>query len=513
MTARKNPTLILAGLCAAGLVTGFAARRLTPAPPPVAARENHAPVNDRARPGGPRGKEATAPDIASFPARHSTETAESLALIPDDRLYASLALWLADASEPDIAAFWQEYSKKKDPSNDITDLIFLSWTRLDPKAAIAGSSSDHHAWWAWAAHDPDAALAEATTHAPDRVIHVAWGIGEFHPDWLRAHYNELPEEAKNRALRGMSKWDDSEDPQASIRFLREIGEAVSPGTFKALIRQDPWAALDWVKENNADRKTFGYRIEDPMKLIIDTMAKDRPDDLQRLAAQTPSGKARLQMEAALFNGLLESDPDAALEQAKSTTVPSIAAERYAAIGNTLVKTDPERAFALAKDLFTACPDALSMMYMIEYPGGASGSGGAVAGVGDFINALVASDPTRILEMAAALEPGKHGQSAFSHISSEWVRRDLPSYADWVNRQSDPKLRDQGANHIINALENQENYAEAAEWAMTNTNPSNQWRLDNLFSNWSQNDPQGAADWLDGANLPAERKEKLKTRIK
>ena len=83
MTARKNPTLILAGLCASGLVTGFAARRLAPAPPPVAA-ESDASGNDRTRPDSSRkAASATAPDHASFPTRHSNETAESLALSPD----------------------------------------------------------------------------------------------------------------------------------------------------------------------------------------------------------------------------------------------------------------------------------------------------------------------------------------------------------------------------------------------------------------------------------------------
>jgi hypothetical protein len=509
MTATKNPTLIVAGLCAAGLVTGFAAHRLSPAPPPVAAGKEVSPTRAGSM---RRAATTTAPDIASFPERHSTETAESLALIPDDRLYASLALWLADATEPDIAAFWQTYSKKPGRWNDITDLIFLNWTRLDPKAAIAGSSSDQHAWWAWACHDPDAALAEARANAPSHINHVAWGIGEFHPDWLRTHYNELSDGAKDNALQGMAKWDDGQDPLASIRFCHEIGRPISPGTFKALIRQDPWAALDWVKANAADRKAFGYRIDDPMKMIIETMARDRPDDLERLAAQTPSGQAKLQMEAALFNSLLDTDPDAALEQARSSTVPRTAAERYAALGNSVVRSDPERAFGLAKDLFTACPDALSRMYMVEYPGGSSGSGGAIEGVREFVSALVANDPERVIELAAGLEPGPHGQSTFGEISAEWVQRDLHSYAEWLNRQTDKKLSDQGAVFIVDALVNQQNFAEAADWAMVGNKDSNNWRLHNLLSQWNRNDPQGAQSWLEDADLPADRKKELKSSI-
>ena len=508
MTARKNPTLILAGLCAAGLVTGFAARRLAPAPPPVAA-ESDASGNDRPD-SSRKAASATAPDHASFPTRHSNETAESLALIPDEQLYASLALWLADATEPEIAAFWQTYSQKKGRSNDITDLIFLNWTRLDPQAAITGSSGDQHAWWAWACHDPDAALAEAQASAPDHINHVAWGIGEFHPEWLRAHYNELSQGAKDNALRGMAKWDDGQDPLASIRFHQEIGRPISTSTFKALVRQDPWAALDLVKENKANGKTLGYNIDDPMNVIVETMAETRPDDLERLAAQTPSGQLKLQMEAALFNNLLEADPEAAREKAKSSTVPRTAAERYAAIGNTLVKTDPEQAFKLAKDLFAVCPDALSMMQMVEYPGGASGSGGAVPGVDEFFKALVTSDPGRALEMTLPLKPNPHGNSAFETVSAQWIERDLPAYADWVNQQTDDKFRARGANLIIDVLRNQRNFVEAAEWAMVSNKETNKWQLRNLFLDWNRNDPEGATDWLENVNLPADRKQEFRS---
>lgn len=516
MIAMKNPNLIVASLCAVGLVTGIAARRLTSPPPlPGTAEVSH---KNRPRAGNPRHSATpAAPDLASFPARHSTETAESLSHIPDDRLYAPLALWLADASEPDIAAFWQSYSQKKGRSNDITDLIFLNWTRLDPKAAIAGSGSDQHAWWAWACHDPDAALAEAQANAPGHINHVAWGIGEFHPDWLRAHYNELSQGAKDNAISGMQKWDDLQDPLASIRFYQEIGRPISPGTFKALIRQDPLAALDWVKENSATRQTFGYSIEDPMKMIVDTMAQDRPDDLERLAAQTPSGQLKLQMESALFNSLLLSDPTAALEKARETTVPRSAAERYAAVGNSLVRTDPEQAFAIAKDLFTACPQALSMHQMVEYPGGASGSSNPIPGVQEFLQTLITKDPERALKMTMDMTPDQekptpYGNNAFGELAGQWANLDLPAFADWVNRQSDTHIRERGSAQVIQSLCNQENYPEAATWAMASSGESSRWQLANVLANWSSNDPQAATDWLDSADLPAERKKELRAHL-
>ncbi len=511
----SKPHLLLAGLCAGGLLGGFATRKLvapTTAAAPISQadpRKSRLSRDRSATADSPRaGRSRAGATRVEIPHQKSADTLESLLALKDDELYTRLAAWLTDAAEPDIAAFWASYGPRKGRSNDITDLVFLNWTRLDPQAAIAGSSSDQHAWWAWACHDPEGALAEATAHAPDHVGHVAWGIGEFHPEWLRAHYSELSQGAKDNALNGMSKWSDGQDPLAAIKFYQEIGRNVDKGTFKALVRQDPWSALDWVKEHpGTDGR--GYSMGDPMQLIVDTMAAERPDDLERLAAQTPSGPLKVKLESALFASLLEADPEAALAKAKETNAPQIAAERLAALGLAAVKSDPEQAFKFASDLFDANPSALQMFAMIEFPGGGGGNGITIPGVRELFDGLMASDPARTLEMSIG-KKGNAGNSPFGQLSGQWIERDFPAYTAWLNRQTDPAARQEGGQMVSNKLQQEGNYAESAEWIMSMSGEiQNQtYGIANLLENWRRNDPDAAAEWLDSSDFSAGRKAKI-----
>jgi hypothetical protein len=196
---KKTPFFLILGLSGAGLLSGLAARRLTlePAtaalkPPPV---ETTTPAAVKTPQSSDSKASKSAPPLGER--RRSVDTLETLATLDGGSLYARLADWLMDASEQDIAAYWATYQNGK-RTNDLTDLVFLNWTRLNPQAAIAataGGKDEHYAWWAWACHDPKASLAAAIATNPDRVNNVTWGIGEFHPEWLRAHFKELPESA------------------------------------------------------------------------------------------------------------------------------------------------------------------------------------------------------------------------------------------------------------------------------------------------------------------------------
>jgi hypothetical protein len=511
---KKNPTLlIVAGLSAAGVVAGAGAKLLTighVTPQAVAPASG----NDRSRPSSGTAEggivDAHGKPVPKFtPPVHSPskDTLETLAALNDNELYSRLAAWMIDASEQDIAAYWNGYLKKQNRSNDITDLVFINWTRLNPQGAIAataGTSSDHYAWWAWAAHDPKAALAAALAANPDRVNNVAWGIGEFHPDWLRKHFNELPESARGNAFSGLSKWGGAEDPLEMIKFRQENKLGFDNATFTALVRKDPWSALDWVKENPKMNSGNG----DAMQMLVKQMAMDRPDDLARLVTETPSGDAKRKMEAALFDNLVKTDPEAALEQAKATDTPRTAAERFAAIGLTVVKSDPDQAFSLAKDLLTACPTATEFMTMVQYPNGGSGSGGALAGVSELMESLMAKDPSRLMDLASGLQKDERGgNKAFNNLSSQWVERDLVAYTGWVNQQTDPDVRDRGAGVLVNQLMNDEHFQDAVDWAMSMKSDRN-FYLRNTFNRWGQKAPDEALERLNTTDMPEDERTRL-----
>jgi hypothetical protein len=505
----KSSPLLIAALCAAGLLTGAAARRFSP--PPAAPADAVAPSRGAAT---SENSIASAAHSTTRPARsgaapmlphlRSTDSLADLLALADADLYTRLAAWMTDATEPDIAAFWKSYGPRQGRSNDITDLVFLNWARLDPRAAIAGSSGDQHAWWAWACHDPAAALAEALAHAPDHSHHVAWGIGEFHPEWLRAHYHELNEKDQSHALQGMEKWSDGQDPLAAMEFMKGIGHSVDEGTFKALIRKDPWAALDWIKENPERNGSDDQR----MQLVIDTMARERPDDLARLAQQTPSGATKLKIESALFANLLQTDPQAALAQAQQTKAPRIAAERLAYIGLESVKSNPDQAFARAKELFAACPDALTMYAMTEFPGrNTIGNEIPIPSAQALFGKLMVQDPARTLDLTIGLKASEFGDS-FSQLAQQWIERDSSAYIQWISGQSDSLLRFQGTAFVMSHLQQNGDYAEAAEVGAGMTGRDGFDPLANTIANWKRNDPEAAAEWLESTDLPAARKAQI-----
>lgn len=512
--------LLITGLCAAGFLAGFAGKRLSgPQPSAVYAPVETGPVRTRsaARDGA---DPASGSKMTAAPAKvsgiRSADTLETLAGLEGDSLYTRLALWLMDAGEQDIAAYWETVRGKKDRSNDITDLVFINWTRLNPRgaiAAVAGTSNEHYAWWAWACHDPQGSLTAALAANKDRVNNVAWGLGEFQAEWLRAHWNQIPEAARNNAIRGMTKWDDTDQPLEVLEFLKANGQSFNQGIFATLIRKDPWAAYDWMQQNESTISSHYGSKERAMNLLVETMAQSQPEALQRLAEQTPSGELKRKMEAALFDNLLATDPDAALEQAKATKAPVIAADRLAAVGVSLVKTDPEKAFEIARDLFAANPGAMSVRTVVRTANSSSTWGGSSnQKVVELVNALMAKDPARVMTLQPPPGDGPGASSselaAFTHI---WAQQDLVGYTNWVNQQTDPKIREVAVETVASQLVNMEQYAEAAEWMMSSE--TSRGNMINLIYQWNRSNPEEARQWLDSADLPEKEKDHLNQFLK
>ena len=408
------------------------------------------------------------PGTRTISRAHSTETLASLMAVTDWTLYGRLALWLLDASEADVAAYWKFYSKLEPRDSAIVRLVLIQWTRLNPRAAIAavaGTAGEATAWWAWACHDPGVALAAAIADNPARVADVARGIGEFHPAWLRAHFDDIPASERSEAMFAMT-WGEVTAPLETLEFLRQHGSPFAPNALAALIRKDPWAAYDWVRENVVTARFSG--TDKMLDLLVKNLAEEHPDELRRLAKQAPSGGLKLQLETAAFDLLLKSDPAAALAEAKANQVPRIAAQRLAAVGNSLVKTDPEQAFAIARELFAACPDALALRDRTFYGKGLSGSSGyGIPGLTDLLGGLMDEDPARAMDLHTLFQdkPGSLiDNSGFQTLAKTWAYRDLPAFGDWLNEQSDPNVRDAGGSVMIDQLVNQKQFEPASEWA-------------------------------------------------
>jgi hypothetical protein len=219
------------------------------------------------------------------------------------------------------------------------------------------------------------------------------------------------------------------------------------------------------------------------------------------------------MEAAIFDNLLKTDPAAALEQANATKAPLIAAQRLAAVGLSQLETDPEQAFEIAKKLFATNPAALKIRSVVQGPSGMqSMSTSSNPAVTAFVDALMAKDPAQVM----ALQPPPKGNpqywdSDYMELGQRWAQQDLEGYTDWVKQQTDPATRDAAVLPVVNSLIESDQFADAAEWAMTSTVAKG--NLFNLLYQWKRNAPDEARQWLESADLSDEEKTRLNQLMK
>lgn len=496
---KKTQIFLVLGISCGGLLSGLAMRRVTqaePVAPPAAVEAKPAAAARPAQTAPPAA--ATAP----LAPPKSADTVETLLALDDAALLPRLAAWLPGAPAQDIAAYWTGYRAAGNPKPWIIDLTFIHWTRLDPEGAIAaavGTPDSLCPWWAWSANDPGAALAAAANATPKILEGVAGGIGRFHPDWLLEHLDLVPESVRPVALRLFKEQHGGENPLKSLEFMRENGLGSDAGTFKNLVRDDPWAALDWAEQNPSILERDGT-----LEILAETVAGEHPDDLERIAASLPSGLLKRTMEAAAFGQLAAENPQAAMAAAKATESDFIAAQRYATIGASLARTDPDQAFGIL-EMFWGDAQGGPALASKDYPlsqvatpdGVAERMSGSIE-IDKLTRALVESDPERLVR--TALAAGKPVDS----VTSMWAGYDVASYAAWADRQTDPAIREPAVATLIGRLKGMGQYAEAIEW-MGTTGKAGNSNLNSLMRDWGRSDPGGAAAWVRTSNLSADQK--------
>lgn len=418
--------------------------------------------------------------------------------------YARIARWLATATEQEIAGYWERY-KGGTRSVPVTDLIFINWTRRNPQAAlaaVAGTGDERYAWWAWTASDLRAALAAAEAAGTEVASEqVSYGIGDFNPDWLRANLDRIPDGFRGEAFGRMRNWPTGQEPLASLKFMKENGMEFDPRIFQNLVRKDPWAAFDWMKEN-PDNDPFSDN-DRRVDVLASTMAQENPEELEHLASGLPQNAVRRTMEQALFDHLLETDPAAALEQARAVEAPLVAAQRLGQIALGMISTDPDKAFEIAREILAANPGDLNLNNHIEYENGSMWTGNP-GKASELMDALFAKEREKTLAAMAAQPVGENNMSVtFSRYASKWADDDVESFMNWTDQQSG-SVQQVSSRQIGFKLARQGDYSEAIEWAgLGNPDPGQAYSF--VLSQWQGADPEAAAAWVENSALTNEQK--------
>ncbi|MFT6864653.1 MAG: hypothetical protein ACJAVK_003221, partial [Akkermansiaceae bacterium] len=434
----------------------------------------------------------------------SSDTIASLAEVPAAHLYDRLALWLLDASASEMQEFWTSYTAREDRTNDLNDLVFINWTRVDPEAAIAaaeGTEFSKYPWWAWACHEPEKALSEvlARYQGQENMEHigeVAWGLGEFHPAWLRDNLDDLPEKwMRDRALSGYVKFADTENPRESIEFLKSHRWNIDQKTIAAFGRDDPLAAYQLALELKGNDDN--YRYHNLPDQLVDSLAAEDPILLNRLLAHVKSPQGKMKIQLKQFEGLLKRDPAAAEEKAKELPKGWAKEDQLAALARHHFKDNPEKAVEIAAFILQENGGLDSRYTWIYREGGSSGSGIGNDPIPSLLNQLTTSHGEALIEKVLTEEGG------YATVANAWAQQDLSGFAAWTNKQDNPDIYRNSALIVVSQLTEKRHYSEAMDWAQslqTEETTSVPYQTRNTYRRWFQANPDEARTWKENASF-------------
>lgn len=480
---------------AAGLILGWQLKTWVDSGEPVSSEGSGCEASRRVT----VGSEGTGWD--SMSSQQSADTAMALHALPTGALYDRMALFLLEAKAEDFPAFYEEFQKRSDRSHDLNELLFIAWTRVDPEAAITasrGTDDFKYAYWAWACHDPGAALAAALARN-EGMMNVTRGIGEFHPTWLKEHWNLIPEDQRRNAIEGLAKWPDSETPEITLRLLAKMGLSsyfnLSEETILALTRQDPAHAYDVIKELLGDPGSYGSR-----KMIdsfIASLSRYEPELLGEIAAVTKSPVYKNEIQLAQFKSLLRENSEAAKAIIESTPKGWLKEDFAIMYANHLLSADPERGFEYAVNFLKNEFTTSERFTEIKWERITVRNGTSDAGSGELINSLIRRDAPALLNGLLPDSPSNGGGEALRTASEGWASQDFEAYVNWLGgHQDNSAIYEGGVSTIVNVLKNQGEFEAGMEWmeSISRGEEKTNFQMSDLYRNWVSSNPEAATAW-------------------
>ncbi len=477
-----------------GLAVGYGFRRLKP------------------EPGVPLPPQVLSSPAIPLPEPKSADSVGSLLQLEGAELEERLVLWLLDASSADIWDLWSAWRERGLPEAGHVNLLFVRWLKLDPTSAMkaAGEDGMPAMEWARAVLDPESALSRIKDLPERAAIAAMAALGDFHPESAVKAFALKPALATQDAVRRVAIRLADEDPKGALNFMRLYQAGLLPAVMGVWTRNDPDAALEWLKAQPSDGPDDPY-LDD----FSATLADANLPRLSALAQKQPQGRIRRAMERAEFFKTMESDPDAAILLARANKSPRIAAEWFTEIGRRQLAVNPDRAFETLEEMLTVCPDAVQMYDRIAGSNDFSGVFVELRGMKDFTGALLDLNPSRTLDLALATHrkvPGMlsnpwHG--ALGRLADAWSERDLNGFAKWLEAHPDGPVHDGGTGLMAWTFAHRRDFPTAIRWAQgIGEEEARGARIDEVTDQWAQHDRNALSEWLKTADLPESVRDKV-----
>ena len=501
---------LISALSVIGVTCGMLGKRVAcgwiPTPEERAGRGAHQKVDEIP----PRLSKSAAPGVQA----RSEDTVASLLALPARELYGRLAAWSLDADEAELSDFLKRYGDLGHTDYEVRRLVFVHLTRLDPLGAVESATDDrarYLAWSAWACHDPEAALAADAEREAAMTSAICRVIGEFHPDWLLANFDRIPERFRKRAFDGFRQWPlalsnpDRMLERAAQWNDQELLEAI----FYAVAHRSLFEAWRWSQEYEPQHpESPGIRIS-MTDLLVEWPDSSKIDDLERIAEDLPAGELKRDVESRVMEFLMETDPEAALARARATDGVRTRAEYLAIAGKAFVYADPQRALEVADELFATCPGLFDMS-RVEFSDGTSGtpSGERLYKIHRFLTGMAAKDPDGLMAAYLAHDPSVESIKTFKSLSNMWADHAPESFVNWLENQADPRIREPAARVLVKHFSDHDFHAKAFDWSLSLGDAAEKTTA-SVYRKWQRYDPDAAREWLEGSDLPDERKSQLR----
>ncbi|MBK1882554.1 hypothetical protein JIN85_09010 [Luteolibacter pohnpeiensis] len=505
----SNSSLPRAILSVATLAVGFASGYLihstspnseapAEAAPDKAARSSSSSGHeDETRPFTKNSGNSIPSDLRSY------DSLDDLMALNEDDLFPRLALWLVDAGPADYEDCWHALSEKTTPNTRMLDMLFIRWTSDDPIAAIQaaeGTSFSHIPWWGWSKNDPTAAYEYACEHQPDQLGQILYGIGQREPEMAMRLLQMNPDAGKNGLpVRGIIEGLTNTDPEAAVKFSFENQSYLDSKPLEAWLREDPVAALKWIFEKQTAIR--GINTVETLK----TLERENPDQLPQLADSLPHGNLRRQVESMIFQQLIRSDPEKAMEQARANPSKKIAAQQLAQIAESNLKDDPARSLEIFTEMLEDKVDAISSK-KIEYQDGASSEGGG-GEMASLIQGLIQTDPEGTLNAALSVQGDAYTQTTYNMLY-QWGTTDSTALAEWAIHVDSPSIQKSALEVVYSKYKGQGDLGAFIPTIEQIAGKNRQSIMRQFISGWYSDNPDAASAWFSQANLSAEDREAL-----
>lgn len=420
-------------------------------------------------------------------AQPRTETLESVMEATGFDRWERLARWLGTATAGELEALavvWQEGGAYEDRLTG--DALFLRWTEIDAAGALAWSrkhGTHNWVWWAWGKNDPEAALAAALKEKETWCgTCVMRAIGQSHPERARGLLAKYPQFSNAESLEGLASGLSRNDPRAGAELALTFSRTKDPDAVETFARREPDAALKWAKE-----------IAEPaarsraLKAIIAQWEQSAPERIGPAIQSLPAGKSKNRFIEEHAARLARTDPDPALTWAQQAELPAVQQAATAAVATALAQSDPARALEALRTLdWKNDGDSVTGANFASFPA---------------LKALGQTAPKQAMAFAESLS-GENRKNARDCVFNGWLKTKPEEASGWLAAQPPEQRQGTQVDMLINHLSNgpEPDFDAAMQWAASTGEQLNS-RLQQVFRQWYQTDPNAAAQALQQPGVP------------